>query len=607
MTSEELLNTRQALAEAQQQIKVLSTFMALTQAAATISDLEMLARSAQEVLQAHIPGLQAAFYRCVGERWVAQQTTDGLSPEFLDLVRHGLPLDTPPFAQTVQAGGPMFFEDWDAGKQRVPFTEAFGAVALAPYFRDGRPGAVLAIGLVGASVWTPEQRQLFSAVHQAVLGAQQRGIQTELHERQLGLEAFMQLTEAIGVGTDRVEAAQRARDLLLELLPEWSFGYYELQDGLWKALLAEVPDPVLREALAAGLPISTPSFQAAVGAGGPVFFDEWDAAEQRFDHSEGYGVTGFYPYLRRGQPIAMFAIGSPQRRWQPQERAVFLAVSRSLELALERGWAAAELEASYRQLERSNDELMAANGELEAFAYSASHDLRTPVRHVKGFTELIRRALDSGQPEKAERSLNVLDEAADQMTRMIDAMLELSRSTRQPLRREDVSLSQLVDEARQDVHDELAGREIEWRLGALPTVPGDRATLRQVMTNLLSNAVKFTRRAAQPVIEVWTDEDEDGWTVWVRDNGAGFDPAYEAKLFGPFQRLHLQKDFEGTGIGLATVRRIILRHGGRVTASSALDQGATFSFTLPRTVGEEAQSAQALAEVPAGFLAKPGD
>ncbi|MFC6666509.1 ATP-binding protein [Deinococcus radiopugnans] len=184
------------------------------------------------------------------------------------------------------------------------------------------------------------------------------------------------------------------------------------------------------------------------------------------------------------------------------------------------------------------------------------------MRHVKGFTELIRRALNGGHPEKAARPLEVLDEAADQMTRMIDAMLDLSRSTRQPLLRQDVALGQLVQDARQDVLDELEGRQIEWRLGALPTVRGDRATLRQVMTNLLSNAVKFTRRREHPVIEVWTDEDEAGWTVSVRDNGAGFDPAYQAKLFGPFQRLHLQKDFEGTGIGLATVRRIILRHGG---------------------------------------------
>jgi signal transduction histidine kinase len=593
LSADELRRTQQALADAQQQVRALSAFVTLTQATARTSDLETLARHAQTILQAHFPGLQAAFYRQVGGRWVAQVTTEGLPDDLLALIRQGLPLETPCFAQTVKAGTPTFFDHWNAAAQQIPLTGDFSAVALAPYFRGVHPHAMLTVGFSGAGVWSPEQRQLFSSVYEALLSAQQREIQSDFEERELGLQAFMQLTEAIGVGTDRFEAAGRARDLLLELLPGWSFGYSELQGDLWRALLVDVPDPALRQSLYDGLPLDTPGYQAAVQAGGPVFFEACNAAERQLQHSEAYGAVAFYPYLRRGQPIAMVVIGSRQEQvWKPQDRAVFAAVGRSLELALERAWAATELDHSYRLLQRSNLELKAANQELEAFAYSASHDLRTPVRHVKGFTELIRRALKAGQPEKAARPLEVLDEAADQMTRMIDAMLELSRSTRQPLLRQDVSLSRLVQDARQDVLDELEGREIEWRLGALPTVQGDRATLRQVMTNLLSNAVKFTRRAEHPVIEVWTDETEDGWTVWVRDNGAGFDPAYQAKLFGPFQRLHLQKDFEGTGIGLATVRRIILRHGGRVAASSSPGQGATFSFTLPREVQGDREEEQ---------------
>lgn len=588
MSSEPFHPLQQALADAQQQIRVLSTFVALTQAASQTSDLETLARHAQEALQANLPGLQAAFYRRVGGRWVAQVTTAGLPEALQAVLQQGLSLDTPSFVQAVDAGEPIFFDDWNAREQQIPLAEGFRSVALAPYFRGGQPHAMLTVAFGRAEAWTEQRRQLFISVHQALLSAQQREIQSDFEERELGLQAFVKLTEAIGVGTDHLEAAQRAHDLLLELLPGWSFGYYELQGDLWKALLADVPDPTLRQLLYDGLPADTPGFQAAVQAGGPVFFDHWNAAEQGFAHTEAYGVAAFYPYLRRGRPVAMFVIGSQHERvWKSQDRGVFEAVGRSLELALERSWAAAELEHSYRLLQRSNLELKAANQELEAFAYSASHDLRTPVRHVKGFTELIRRALNGGHPEKAARPLEVLDEAADQMTRMIDAMLDLSRSTRQPLLRQDVALGQLVQDARQDVLDELEGRQIEWRLGALPTVRGDRATLRQVMTNLLSNAVKFTRRREHPVIEVWTDEDEAGWTVSVRDNGAGFDPAYQAKLFGPFQRLHLQKDFEGTGIGLATVRRIILRHGGRVAASSAPGQGATFSFTLPREVHGE--------------------
>ncbi len=593
MSSEELHRTQQALANAQHQIRVLSTFVTLTQAASRTSDLETLAQHAQAVLQVNVPGLQAAFYRRVEGRWVAQVTTEGIPEDLRAVLQQGLSLKTPCFVQAVEAGEPTFFEDWNAEEQQIPFAGEFRGVALAPYFRDGQPHAMLTVGIRSTGTWTAEQRQLFTSVYEALFSAQQREIQSDFEERELGLQAFVQMTEAIGVGTDRLEAAVRAHDLLLELLPGWSFGYCELQGDVWKTLLADVPDPRLRQLLHDGLPVDTPGYQAAVQAGGPVFFDGWNAAEQRFAHTGAYGAVGFYPYLRRGRPAAMLMIGSQQERvWKPQDRAVFGAVGRSLELALERAWAAAELENSYRLLQRSNLELKAANQELEAFAYSASHDLRTPVRHVKGFTELIRRALKGGQPEKAARPLEVLDEAADQMTRMIDAMLELSRSTRQPLLRQDVSLSRLVQDARHDVLDELEGRQIEWRLGTLPTVSGDRATLRQVMTNLLSNAVKFTRRTERPVIEVWTDESEDGWTVWIRDNGAGFDPAYQAKLFGPFQRLHLQKDFEGTGIGLATVRRIILRHGGRVAASSSPGQGATFSFTLPREVQGDQEDEQ---------------
>ncbi|WP_245593254.1 hypothetical protein [Deinococcus frigens] len=220
-----------ALAGAQQEIQVLSAYTALAQAAATTSDLKTLARRAQEVLQASIPQLQVAFYRRVGGRWVAQVTTNGLLGDLLGMIRRGLPLTTPAFAQTVRAAGPTFFDRWDAGQQQMPFTELFGAVGLAPFFRDGQPSAMLTVGFGGAEVWSAQQRQLFTSVYAAIHSTQQRDIQSDFHERQLGLEAFVQLTEAIGVGTDRLEAAQRAHDLLRELFPHWSFGYYELRAG----------------------------------------------------------------------------------------------------------------------------------------------------------------------------------------------------------------------------------------------------------------------------------------------------------------------------------------------------------------------------------------
>ena len=240
------------------------------------------------------------------------------------------------------------------------------------------------------------------------------------------------------------------------------------------------------------------------------------------------------------------------------------------------------LQVTVQQLQRSNAELSAANEELEAFAYSASHDLRTPVRHVQSFSELARKALSSAPNEGAERYLGHVEQAAQRMSSLIDALLSLSRSSRQDLTPAPVELELLFRRARRDMEGEQAGREVQWQMGALPMVVGDQALLQQVMNNLLANAVKFSRNREQALIEVWCEEDAAFWTVFVRDNGAGFDPRYAERLFGVFQRLHSEREFEGTGVGLATVRRIVLRHGGTVSASSTLGQGATFSFTLPR-------------------------
>jgi PAS domain S-box-containing protein len=245
---------------------------------------------------------------------------------------------------------------------------------------------------------------------------------------------------------------------------------------------------------------------------------------------------------------------------------------------------AAELELGQRNeaLLRSNAELRAANDELEAFTYSASHDLRTPVRHIKSFAELSRKALSNHPNAKALVYLSRVETAAEQMSALIDAMLVLSRSTRQALELLPVDLSVLVGRLIHDAQPDLQERNVEWRLGALPVVIADQVTVSQVLGNLLANALKFTRPRAQAVIEVWAEARESEWLIQVRDNGVGFDPAYTHRLFGAFQRLHVEHEFEGTGVGLATVRRIVLRHGGRVEAEGRLGEGATFGFSLPR-------------------------
>ncbi|PYE50962.1 sensor histidine kinase [Deinococcus yavapaiensis] len=223
-----------------------------------------------------------------------------------------------------------------------------------------------------------------------------------------------------------------------------------------------------------------------------------------------------------------------------------------------------------------------ANEELEAFAYGVAHDLRTPLRHIASFNALLRTSLGSGVNEKSARYLQVVDQAAARMSKLIDAMLELSRTSRQPLRMGLVDFGALVASVREELEAEAPERPVTWHVEPLPLMLGDSDLLRQVMLNLLANAVKYTRVQARAVIEVRVEEHPEEWRVLVRDNGVGFDSKYADKLFNVFQRLHRQEDFEGTGVGLANVRRIVHRHGGRVWAEGMPNEGATFGFTLPK-------------------------
>jgi PAS domain S-box-containing protein len=226
-------------------------------------------------------------------------------------------------------------------------------------------------------------------------------------------------------------------------------------------------------------------------------------------------------------------------------------------------------------------QLEAANKELEAFSYTVSHDLRAPLRHVQGFVELLTREAEAQLSDKARRFLKTIADSAREMGELIDDLLAFSRMGRAEMREETVDLNQLIGQARAAFATVTEGRRIQWTVAALPAVKGDAAMLRQVLVNLLSNAVKYTRRRDPATIEVGRAGEEGGRIVlFVRDNGAGFDMQYASKLFGVFQRLHRAEEFEGTGIGLASVRRIIERHGGRVWAESQVEAGATFYFTL---------------------------
>ena len=247
----------------------------------------------------------------------------------------------------------------------------------------------------------------------------------------------------------------------------------------------------------------------------------------------------------------------------------------------------AELQGSRAQLEERvrerTAELTAVNQELEAFSYSVSHDLRAPLRHVSGFVSLLDEHAGSVLDAQAHRYLATIATASARMGQLIDDLLTFSRMSRAALTKHATSLDALVREAQGEVTSQVNGRDIAWTIHALPEVDADRSMLRMVLVNLLSNAVKYTATRPQARIEVGVaGGDEPETIIFVRDNGVGFDMQYAHKLFGVFQRLHRAEDFEGTGIGLANVRRIVQRHGGRTWAEGAVDQGATFYITLPR-------------------------
>jgi signal transduction histidine kinase len=277
--------------------------------------------------------------------------------------------------------------------------------------------------------------------------------------------------------------------------------------------------------------------------------------------------------LVRLVPVAL-ALPSPE-----QLRRANQALQKEVD---ERKQAADRIERLNTELLSQTAKLEAANKELEAFGYTVSHDLRAPLRHIDGYVDMLRDETPT-VGEKGTRYMQVISDSAKQMGLLIDGLLTFSRMGRSAMTLAPTDMAKLIDEVRVELAPDMKGRTIEWNIGPLPGVRVDRGLFKLVWMNLLSNAVKYSKYREKTVISIGCEEQGAELEFFVKDNGAGFDMQYIESLFGIFQRLHLKEEFEGTGIGLANVRRIVARHGGRTWAQGVLDAGATFYFTIPKT------------------------
>jgi signal transduction histidine kinase len=378
-------------------------------------------------------------------------------------------------------------------------------------------------------------------------------------------------------------AHRSSRPVLLTHLQRYGLAFCSLAIALLTALLAdhfgvrvELPLFLFAITVTAWYAGSGPAVVAVVLS--ILFFDYYFVEPRYSFYVTVSDVPYFIVFTAFASLVAWFS--AVRRRVEIQLRQARDKLQNEVE---EKSRLLGDIQALNQRLAQHSAALESSNKELEAFSYSISHDLRAPLRHLAGFAELLRKSTAGSLNEKNARYVTMIVEAAQRMGSLIDDLLAFSRISRAEAHNAPVSLDQLVQEAIAEVRQDASSRNIAFKIDPLPPWYGDRVMLRQALVNLIANAVKFTRTRPQAEIEVGCSEHKNGQVVvFVRDNGVGFDMKYSNKLFGVFQRLHSQEEFEGTGIGLATVQRVIHRHGGQVWAEGKVDGGATFYFSLSK-------------------------
>jgi light-regulated signal transduction histidine kinase (bacteriophytochrome) len=327
-----------------------------------------------------------------------------------------------------------------------------------------------------------------------------------------------------------------------------------------------------------------------------------DAEHFKILQELGLASAMVVPLVARGRTLGVITLASenPARRYTEGDLHFAEDLARRAALGIDNARLYSDAQNALKEVQSKTEEIQRLNGELEqrvkertaqlemmvkeleAFTYSISDDMRGPLRAIDGFSRVLMEEYPQKMDDEGKRLLNIIRSNARSMSELIDGLLTFSHLGRQPLDQTEINMEEVAKSTFEEVQAANKERRVLIELQALPPAFGDRATIHQVLYNLISNAFKFTRPKPQPSIEIGCQETGNENTYYVRDNGVGFDMQYSPKLFGVFQRLHGVDDFEGAGVGLALVQRIVLRHGGRVWAEAKVDEGATFYFSLPK-------------------------
>ena len=563
-------------------------FVAFTEAVGSETDLSTLVQQAITVLQSRFPDATVIYYEEEDGLWKGRLWSEDLGPDLVSVVAAGLPSEAPLFADLVRTRAPVFTDDWPAKHQQATRSNEYGAAGAYPLLVNGELHWLLSVGLRNTCTWNESGRALVRAVGRALNLALERtdtarqltGQNVELQARTRALEAFADLTRDLALTTDPLLLIRRAQEVVMTMLSDGAALYLVPEGDRWYSRVQHgtLHSPDLQAAVDAGLPYAqTKNLLIPWTGGKPYYLNLYDQSSSSVPSLVGHiHATATLPLRVQGTLTGVLAfVLFDQRTWSGVDRVVLETAVQSLEMALDRAKHAQELAARTQQLESTTRE-------LEEFSYSVAHDLRTPVRHMLGFLKLARTELVGSLNERSARYLDVVGQAGEQMNILIDAMLHLSNTAQQSLRPQTVDLNGIMTRLRERVLPDLMTRDIRWEVLPLPQVWGDWDALTQVLTQLTENALKFTQTRDPAIVRVWAEDRGDAWVVYVEDNGLGFDPQYQDRLFNMFQRLHTTQEASGTGVGLASVRRLILKHGGQVFAEGRVGQGATFGFTLPK-------------------------